>query len=226
MKVCTDATLFGAMAPVTGGEKVLDIGTGTGLLALMAAQLGAANITAVELTEDACREAGVNFDNSPWAGRLQAVHRDIRQYAGECGERYDLIISNPPFFDGHSRSATPMRSAARHNDQLPYADLLQAVVQLLVERGQLYLLLPTHAVERFTELAAKSGLHMWRRMDIRGYEHNNPKVSALTFGRSAIPPKVLLMTIYKSPNVYSEESERYLSGFLLRFATTHRPISG
>ena len=78
MKVCTDAVLFGAMAPVNRGDRVLDIGAGTGVLSLMAAQLGAAQVTAVELTQQGYEEAQLNFNNSPWADRLKAVHQDIQ----------------------------------------------------------------------------------------------------------------------------------------------------
>ena len=151
MKVCTDATLFGAMAPILGGEKVLDIGTGTGLLALMAAQLGAGRITAVELTREAYEEACANFSTSPWAEKLHAIHPDIRDYATGAEGKFDLIVCNPPFFDQHSKSADDLRSLARHTDQLPYADLLASVDKLLTAEGLFHVLLPVHAVVAFAE---------------------------------------------------------------------------
>ena len=217
MKVCTDATLFGAMAPISGGEKVLDIGAGTGLLSLMVAQLGAAEITAVELMENASSEAATNFNNSPWSNQLKALHQDIRQFAKECDEHFDLIISNPPFFDNHSRSMESNRSAARHNDQLPYDDLLQVVGKLLNSNGLFYLLIPIHAAESLAQCAIEYGLCLNGRTDIRGYEQNKPKITAMTFSRKAGPVTVKLLTIYRSPNTYGPESEEYLSDFLLRF---------
>ncbi|MET0103130.1 MAG: methyltransferase [Sedimenticola sp.] len=222
MRVCTDATLFGAMAPIRGGERVLDIGAGTGLLALMVAQLGAAGVTAVELTEEACSEARFNFSQSPWSGKLEAVHQDIRAFARHCRERYDLVISNPPFFDSHSKSAEAGRNVARHTDQLPYGELIVAVERLLGDDGIFYLLIPSHAVERFAELAVVEGLHLFRRIDYRGYLHNRPKVSALTFSRRPGGYESEILTIYREGREYSDESARYLSPFLLRFADTDR----
>jgi len=98
MKICTDSLLFGAMMPVKPMANVLDIGAGTGLLSLIAAQLGAGRITGVELMEDACREAAENFARSPWPERLRAVRQSIQDFAENETGRYDLIISNPPFF--------------------------------------------------------------------------------------------------------------------------------
>ncbi len=128
MKVCTDAVLFGAMAPVNRGDRVLDIGTGTGVLSLMAAQLGAAQVTAVELTQQGYEEAHINFNNSPWANHLEAVHQDIQGFALTARCQYDLIICNPPFFENHSKTTNSLRKVARHNDLLPFADLIKAPI--------------------------------------------------------------------------------------------------
>lgn len=218
MKICTDAVLFGAMAPVNKGDIVLDIGTGTGVLALMTAQLGAAKVTAVELTQEAFREAGINFNNSPWTERLEAVHQDIQSFSLTADRQYDLIISNPPFFENHNKTADVLRNTARHTDQLPFADLISATEQLLAPQGLFYLLIPAHALTKFCTQALTAGFYLINRTDFRGYAHNEAKVSALTFSRleSAFTSK--LLTIYESHNVYSQQSEGYLADFLLRFA--------
>lgn len=218
MKVCTDATLFGAMAPVNGGERVLDIGTGTGLLALMVAQLGASHVTGVELTSAAFEEARINFGNSPWSKRLNAVHGSIQQFAGNTPNRYDLIISNPPFFHHHSRSSDHTRRQARHADLLPFPDLITSADRLLEDNGLFYLLLPNHAAPRFSSMAHGRGLHLVGQTDLRGHDHNQAKVSALTFSRKGQSLSLRLLTIYQSERAYAKESEHYLSPFLLRFA--------
>lgn len=225
MKVCTDATLFGAMAPIEGGERVLDIGCGTGLLSLIAAQLGAGWVTAVELDEAACGEAAANFDGSPWKGRLESVHQSIQAYARSTTDHFDLIISNPPFFANHSKAASSPRNLARHTDLLPFDDLIEAVERLLVDGGLFYLLLPASAVAGFVSQARETGLYLIRQRDIRGYDHNTAKIAAMTFSRTACPIERDLLTIYAAKGVYSRESEGYLSEFLLRFADPGARIS-
>ncbi|MBA1445270.1 MAG: methyltransferase [Gammaproteobacteria bacterium] len=218
MKVCTDATLFGAMAPVKGGEQVLDIGTGTGLLALMAAQLGASHITGVELTEAAFDEAQFNFCNSPWNGRMEAVHCSIQHFSVNTPDRYDLIISNPPFFHNHSKTSDQLKRQARHTDLLPFPDLLASVDRLLADSGHFYLLLPSHAATGFAGMALEHGLHLIEQTDFRGHCHNQAKVSALTFCHQQQPCRSGLLTLYQSDRIYSQESTHYLSPFLLRFS--------
>ncbi len=218
MKICTDAVLFGAMAPVNPGDRVLDIGTGTGVLALMTAQLAATKVTAVELTQEAFQEADINFNNSPWVDRLEAVHQDIQSFALTANRQYDLIISNPPFFENHLKTVDTLRNSARHTDQLPFADLIGIAEQLLSPPGLFYLLLPAHAVAKFSAQALAAGFYLINQTDFRGYTHNEAKVSALTFSRTAAVFTARLLTIYASHNVYSQDSERYLADFLLRFA--------
>jgi len=226
MKICTDAVLFGAMAPVNPGDRVLDIGTGTGVLALMTAQLAATKVTAVELTQEAFQEADINFNNSPWVDRLEAVHQDIQSFALTANRQYDLIISNPPFFENHLKTVDTLRNSARHTDQLPFADLIGIAEQLLSPPGLFYLLLPAHAVAKFSAQALAAGFYLINQTDFRGYTHNEAKVSALTFSRTATVFTARLLTIYVSHNVYSQDSERYLADFLLRFAKDQpkRPI--
>lgn len=218
MKVCTDAVLFGAMAPVNRVDRVLDIGAGTGVLSLMAAQLGAAHVTAIELTQQGYDEAHVNFNNSRWADHLKAVHQDIQGFASATACQYDLIICNPPFFENHSKTTNSLRKVARHNDQLPFADLIKSADQLLSGHGLFYLLLPVHALEKFVAAALVAGFYLIRQTDFRGYTHNKAKVSALTFSRTVAVFATSLLTVYESHRIYTKDSECYLSAFLLRFS--------
>lgn len=224
MKVCTDSILFGAMTPVNGGERVLDIGAGTGLLALMAAQLGAGRMTAVELTEEAYRECRFNFGASPWADRLEAVHQDIQSFALKAGQPYDLVISNPPFFENHLGAEDSLRHTARHTDQLGYADLIEIADRLVSPQGLLYLLLPVHAVPKVAAAASAAGFHLIRQTDYHGFAHSKARVAALIFSRIAAVLAKERLIVYESAGVYTQASERYLSAFLLRFLKAGKAI--
>ncbi len=218
MKVCTDATLFGAMAPVSRGDKVLDIGAGTGLLALMAAQMGASMTTAVELTEEACSEARENFHLAPWSDKLIAINQDIRDFAHKAVEDFDLIICNPPFFDGDSRPRASSRCKARHAAYLPPDSLISVVSALLRPEGLFYVLVPRNKIDVFSSLSMGSGLKLFSRVDFRGFSHTRSKISALVFSR--YPPAFCsrTITIYSAPREYTSVAAHYLLPFMLRFA--------
>lgn len=223
MKVCTDALLFGAMAPIQAGDQVLDIGTGTGLLALMAAQLGAGQVTAVELTAAAYAEACLNFNNSPWAARLDAVHQAIQDYTPQLGRQFDVVICNPPFFENHSKTLNPLRNIARHTDHLPFTELMACVARLLADNGVFYVLLPVHAIAKLVLEARTVGLYLNKQTEFRGFEHNAAKVAALIFSRDDYGFTKSVWTIYQAPRIYTEASSQYLAPFLLRFKQAGQP---
>ncbi len=162
MKVCTDACLFGALLPPTPLQeklRVLDIGTGTGLLSLMYAQKNTdAVIDAVEIDKPASEQAEANFAGSPWAGRLHVFNTDVLSF--KPGKKYDRIISNPPFFKDNLISPDETKNNARHDTTLSLLQLLQIAEEYLSENGILAVLLPYHRVNYFIEEAVKSGLYL------------------------------------------------------------------
>jgi tRNA1Val (adenine37-N6)-methyltransferase len=160
MKVGTDGVMLGAWVDVHHAQTVLDIGTGTGLIALMLAQRNAnARIDAVEIDADACGQASENMQATPWANRLHCFHQSVQAYAQACPEQYDLIVSNPPFFTGGVLSESDSKTQVRHTVKLPHGDLLQAVTRLLSPHGRFAVVLPLLEGLRFTELALRSRLY-------------------------------------------------------------------
>ncbi|GAA5220379.1 methyltransferase [Membranihabitans marinus] len=161
MKVGTDGILLGAWAPIDGVNSALDIGAGTGLLSVMLAQRASQldPIIGVEIDERSYYEAKENFEQSPWADRLNIVHQSIQDFANEVDFGFDLIISNPPFFTGGTLSESQTKNNVRHTIKLPHSDLLRSVKRLLNPKGRFTVILPTLEGYRFIELAEQYGLY-------------------------------------------------------------------
>lgn len=170
MKIGTDGILLGAWAEVSGVRRILDIGTGSGLIAIMLAQrTKEALIDAVEIDEDACRQAQKNMKSSPWAERLQAFPMAIQAFrlSAETEDGYDLVISNPPFFSGGTFSFNQDRTSVRHTIKLPHNDLLGTVRKLLHSQGRFCTILPLIEGLRFQELAESYHLYCTKITEVR-----------------------------------------------------------
>lgn len=174
MKVCTDSCIFGAYVDVKDASQILDIGTGTGLLALMAAQRTEAVIDAIEIEKEAAVQAEENIRLSPWKDRIKLIQTDIKQFIPERVEKYDVIICNPPFFSKSLRSESKQKNLALHGDELKLEDLVMVSLQLLEEQGKLWVLLPEYESKELTTIALKQGLNLTHRLFIR--ERANEKI--------------------------------------------------
>lgn len=165
MKIGTDAVLLGRWVEVNPSDVVLDIGTGCGILPMMLAQKGVAQVDAVDLDVPSVEEAGVNFAASQWRDKLNAICADIRAYRPE--RRYDLIVSNPPFFIHSYQCDAGRKTMARHTDMsLSFCDLCQSVVDLLRPEGRFALVLPVAESVAFLKEAESHGLFLRRKMEI------------------------------------------------------------
>ena len=162
MKVGTDGVLLGAWADCEGAERILDIGTGTGVIALQMAQRNSeAQIQAVEIDEAAARRARANFDNSPWAERLTVEQTAVQEF--EPSEKFDLIVSNPPYFVDSLLPPDAKRSTARHTHDLSFEELDNAAARLLADNGKFALILPITEFERYLTITQ---LHLVRRCNV------------------------------------------------------------
>ena len=188
MKVCTDACVQGAytatwlrqQSPV---RRILDIGTGTGLLSLMLAQQSEAVITGIELDPAAAAQARSNFEASPWKDRLEVIETDAKQLP--VGEVYDFIITNPPFYEADLKSVNQLRNQAMHATTLDYNELLQVIDAHLSAEGRFSVLLPYRPFIDFATLAATAGFSLQQVLHVKQSEQHDYFRSVGVFGRRA-----------------------------------------
>lgn len=168
MKIGTDGVLLGAWADVVDANNILDIGTGTGVIAIMLAQRASeAQIDAVEINEPACKTAIQNMEASPFSERLKAYQDSIQDFAKFSRSEYDLVVCNPPFFTGGTLSSSNDRNNVRHTVKLPNGELLSSVRRLLGKNGKFCVILPYIEGLRFKELAANYNLYCTRMVEVK-----------------------------------------------------------
>ncbi|MEP7277495.1 MAG: methyltransferase [Bacteroidota bacterium] len=208
LKVSTDSCVFGAwMAKKVAGFQFhlsgcLDIGAGSGLLMLMLAQQFPGSIDGIEIDRESFEQATENIAGSAWYNRLRLFHSDVKLFS--LPHRYDLIISNPPFFEGDLKSTNKRHNFARHNDGLSLHDLLEVSTRNLTEKGMLAVLLPYHRTAHFELLAANYGLYVSDKLMIRQSIQHPYFRTALLLNREnlGIIRKEELV-IRQAPGVYS-----------------------
>ncbi|MDV1611434.1 tRNA(1)(Val) (adenine(37)-N(6))-methyltransferase TrmN [Citrobacter portucalensis] len=187
MKVGTDGILLGAWAPVAGVKRILDIGTGSGLLALMLAQRTDENviIDAVELDVDAAQQAQENIAQSPWMHRVSVHTEDAQQWIPRQTVRFDLIINNPPYYEQGVECATPQREQARYTTTLDHQMLLTLAADSITEEGFFCVVLPEQIGNAFTQQALSMGWHLRLRTDVAETEARLPHRVLLAFSPQA-----------------------------------------
>jgi len=206
MKVGTDAVLLGTLAELPTSGNILDVGTGTGIVALILAQRCDTQITAIDIHQASVWEARANFNESPWRERLKALMISYQLYAAQGNPtRYDLIISNPPFFENDLKSPDENRNFARHNDHLSYRDFLLASRYFISEQGKLCLILPPTEAHIFIEEARNSGFYLQKKIEIKPKPEKEANRLILSFGNQ-IPNEYITetFTIRNNNNSYSE----------------------
>ena len=186
MKIGTDGVLLGAWSSLDHRpESILDIGTGTGLIALMLAQRSDAElIDALEIEENAYEQAVENFEKSDWGDRLFCYHAGFDEFVEEMQdeEKYDLIISNPPFYSEDYKTGNENRDQARFADALPLEELIEGASLLLSEKGHLDIIIPHSEEKKAIEIAKSFNLFPNRITRVKGTEASPVKRSLLSFG--------------------------------------------
>lgn len=217
MKINTDAVLIGALASHIHPLRILDIGTGTGVIAMMLAQrFEDSKIDAVEIDGSAYWTAKSNFENSIFSNRLQIFPGSFVQMP--LTHQYDLIVSNPPFYTNSLHNPDGRKKLARHTDLDFFVDLLQFANQALAENGMLQLIVPTELVSEIQFLGKKFGFELAQNMNIRSFEHTDIIRRIVTFKKNTEATSASEeFVIYKDRGVHSDAYKTLLQPFFLAF---------
>jgi len=219
MKINTDGVLLGALIKADDTKSILDIGTGTGVIALMLAQrFPFAKIDAVEIDQSAAQTAGKNFENSSFAERLSVFPLAIDDFFNERPvKKYDLIISNPPFHLNSLESPKAKKSLAKHTGEGFFEDLIKGIATHLSENGLFGLILPLQAGELVKILAEQYGLYLQNTISIHSFVADAPHREILVFGKENINTASDKFVIYDEPKMYSEMYKKALKDFFTIF---------
>ena len=219
MKIGTDGVLLGAWTPIENNPfSVLDIGTGTGIIALILAQRSAAQqIDALEINEDAYEQSVDNFENSRWNDRLFCFHAGLEEFVEEPEDEYDLIVSNPPFYTEDYKTENKQRDLARFADALPFEDLIEAVALLLSEIGVFSAIIPFKEEEKFIALAKEHQLYPIKITRVKGTPTTEIKRSLLAFSRNKNNPILSdELIIETARHIYTPEYIELTKNFYLK----------
>jgi len=217
MKVGTDGVLLGAWTPLDGACRILDVGTGTGLIALMLAQRSEARIDAVEIDLTASEEAKFNFEQSAWSERLTLFNVDFQQFACSSENTYDLIVSNPPFFVNSLKTSNAALAVARHNDWLSFSQLISGARKLLGRSGRLCVILPASSYADFRESARLAGFYLHQLTSIIPKTGKASKRILMEFSLEAGYPSEDELTILDSDDLYTEDYKMLTASFYPAF---------
>lgn len=220
MKIGTDGVLLAAWAPLAHDpQSILDIGTGTGVISLMLAQRSSATlIDALEIDEDAYEQAVENFENSDWSDRLFCYHAAFDEFVEEMQheEKYDLIISNPPFHSEDFTSENPQRNQARFAEALPFNELLEGTSKLLSKNGIFSSIIPYREEKNFLKLAEENQLFPLKITRVKGKENSPVKRSLLNLGFKKSEFIVDELIIEISRHNYTNAYKNLVKGFYLK----------
>ncbi len=218
MKIGTDGVLLGAWADIPKNTfSILDIGAGTGVIALQMAQRSHAElIDAIEIEENAYEQCVENFENSPWNDRLFCYHASLEEFTEEIVDTYDLIISNPPFYNEDFTSAEAKRNTARFTEALPFNELIKNAAKLLSVKGIFCLIIPHKNQREVLQLAEEVGLYLQKITLVQGNENASVKRNLLQFGFTEVTLVETHLIIEKERHEYTQEYQDLVKAFYLK----------
>ena len=217
MKVGTDGVLLGAWAPIDDTNRILDVGTGTGLVALMLAQRSKAEIDALEIDQLAYEEAFFNFEQSVWRDRLHCYPGDFNTFSKDTAHTYDLIVSNPPFFVNSLKTKDPVLSIARHSDALTFDQLISGSKLRLRPSGRLCVIIPLQSCTEFKETARVSGFYLKKQTIVIPKVGKISKRVLLEFSLEKCYPIVDELVILDKESSFSDQFKSLTAPFYPAF---------
>lgn len=220
MKVGTDGVLLGVLAPTIDSGRILDIGTGTGLVGIMLSQrCPQAMVTGVELDANAAKQAEENATSTGW--KIKIINKSIQDFSSQCDEKFDLIVSNPPYFINSLKAPEKNRNTARHTDELSFEELIESAEKLLSKEGKFSVIIPYSEEENFIGIANKRNLIAISSVRIIPKVGKDPKRSVITFCRCKnkinCNINVTELVIEKEErHCYSDEFKKLTADFYLK----------
>ena len=213
MKVGVDGVILGAWSDYRNIKYALDVGTGSGLIALMLAQRSKANIHAIDIDENACKQAEINFNNSSFQDRLNIEHIAFQEFSSSL--KYDLIVSNPPYFSRSLKSPDKNRNIARHNDSLPLEDFFKKSASILNSHGKIALIIPFDQFGETNSLALENKLFLVRKTLVSSIQNQPPKRVLMEYSLIDKTVKEDDFYIGKTKQTYSNEYKALTEVFYL-----------
>ncbi len=218
MKVGTDGVLLGAYTDVKNATNILDIGTGSGLIALMLAQQTKSKITAIEIDEQASKQAKENVKNSKFKTRIKIINISLQNFTKTYDKHFDLIVSNPPYFQNSYKSNNNKRTTARHTTELSYNDLISNSEKLLSENGTVCIIIPKDEEQNLINIATKNNLFLTDILNIKPTPSKPSKRIIISFSRTkAQITKSELIIEDKGRHNYSDKYINLTKDFYLKF---------
>lgn len=206
MKVGTDAVLLGVVADVENAGNILEIGTGCGIIALILAQRTQSLIDAIEIDEESVIQAKENVSNSPWKDRINVINCSLQNYCHQADKKYDLVISNPPYFSRSLKSLSLKRNISRHDDSLSFDGLIEGSLELMKPDASLWIILPVKESSKFLEIAGRSGFFIHYLLKIATKKGSSYRRIILQL-KKAIPEEVIenFLAMKNADNSYGQE---------------------
>ncbi len=218
MRIGTDAVLFAQWVDVSSSDNALDIGTGSGIIPLILAQKGVGSVDAVELDLDSYEEASLNFDISVYSDKLRVVQNDVNVYAENVTKKYDLIVSNPPYYASDVKPIKEKKVMARHVSTLSFRDLLLSARKMMKDDARFALVLPFYESKLFIKEAEGLGFYLQKEFLISPIDGKEPNRVNMQFVLNEVKEvETKLFTIRNKDYSYTEEYKEFLKDYYLDF---------